>query len=110
MTTRIFAELVIGFPDAHLDWLKRSGSLSPRDDVAAFMTVTEKAASNASVVYHNWLDISDFSCKIVADAKICQRGGPVRGRSKSIGELGESPIHSAAGGASLPHFVDGCQW
>src|SRR5664279_6431421 len=64
----------------------------------------------SSVVYHKWLDILDFSCKTVADAKSCQRGGPVRGRSKSTGELGESPIHSAAGSASLPHFVNGCRW
>jgi hypothetical protein len=31
-----------------------------------------------SVVYHNWLDILDFPCKIFADAKSCQRGGPFR--------------------------------
>jgi cupin 2 domain-containing protein len=28
-----------------------------------------------SVVYHNWLDISDFSCKMVADAKSCHFRG-----------------------------------
>jgi len=49
-----------------------------------------------------------FSWKMVAGVENCQRGGPVRGRSKSTGELGESPIHSPTGGASVPHFVDGC--
>jgi len=47
--------------------------------------------------------------KMVADAKSCQRSGPFRARPKSIGELGESPVYSTAGGASLPHSVDGCR-